>query len=414
MDLTYIITQIRDNIICSQYIGEDCISLHVNDSDSLTGNIYIGRVENVVKNINSAFVEIENKIKCYYKLENNNNIFLCEKNNTAVNIGDKMLVQVVNDAHKTKPPTASGKIEISGRYVVISSDVKGVSISKKAKGSKVCSEAAVNIKDYLFDSIREFNTSIGYDKRFSFGIIIRSNAMNVDMPDIIGEAKELIDSYVKLLKTAFYGKFYTKLYSKEPDYINELAHLAADNNVKVITDIPSCYDLLAEKFGNIANVSLRLYEDELLPLYKLYSVEKNLNLATSKKVWLKSGGYLVIEQTEAMCVIDVNSGKNISKPKRNADKEKMVLKLNIEAADEIFKQVRLRNISGIIIIDFVNMSDENNINELLTHMKRTAKTEVIQTNIVDMTPLGLVEMTRKNNGKTLTECLYANKNAGME
>ena len=111
MTIKYIITQINDNIIYSKYNNNGCLSLNIVDKSSLVGNIYIGRVENVVKNISSAFVEIENKIKCYYQLENNkNNIFLNTKNNKAVNIGDKLLVQVSNDAHKTKPPTATSNI----------------------------------------------------------------------------------------------------------------------------------------------------------------------------------------------------------------------------------------------------------------------------------------------------------------
>lgn len=155
MDIKYIITKINNNIICSQYTGDDCQSLNIADTGSLTGNIYIGRVENVVKNINSAFVEIENKIKCYYPLDSNkNSIYLNTKNNDKVNIGDKLLVQVVNDAHKTKPPTASCKIELTGKYVVLSSDVNGVAVSKKMKNSDICSEAAIMLKDILKASIK--------------------------------------------------------------------------------------------------------------------------------------------------------------------------------------------------------------------------------------------------------------------
>ena len=123
MTIKYIITQINDNIIYSKYNNNGCLSLNIVDKSSLVGNIYIGRVENVVKNISSAFVEIENKIKCYYQLENNkNNIFLNTKNNKAVNIGDKLLVQVSNDAHKTKPPTATSKIDICLLYTSDAAD----------------------------------------------------------------------------------------------------------------------------------------------------------------------------------------------------------------------------------------------------------------------------------------------------
>ena len=134
-------------------------------------------------------------------------------------------------------------------------------------------------------------------------------------------------------------------------------------------------------------------------------MEKNLTQALSPKVWLKCGGYVIIEQTEAMSVIDVNSGKNIARSKKQSDKEKAALKVNLEAAKEIINQIRLRNLSGIIIIDFINMSDDNSTRQLMSYLRELAKKEHIQTNVVDITPLGLVEMTRKNNGKTLKELI---------
>ena len=381
MTIKYIITQINDNIIYSKYNNNGCLSLNIVDKSSLVGNIYIGRVENVVKNISSAFVEIENKIKCYYQLENNkNNIFLNTKNNKAVNIGDKLLVQVSNDAHKTKPPTATSKIDISGQYIVVSSDVKGVSISNKCKKAPVCIEV-------------------------SYGIIIRSSAANADINTVLNEAYSLIDQYEHIIQNAVFGTFYTKLYEKEPPMVSELRHLSADNTIEVITDIPYYYDLLNTHFKDNSNMSLRLYEDELLPLYKLYSVEKTLSEALSRKVWLKCGGYIIIEQTEAMSVVDVNSGKNVTKAKKEADKENNILKTNIEAGIEIIRQLRLRNISGIIIIDFINMAQQESRDKLLSVLKEYARLESIQTNVVDITPLGLVEMTRKNNGKTLKELI---------
>ena len=386
MDIKYIITKINNNIICSQYTGDDCQSLNIADTGSLTGNIYIGRVENVVKNINSAFVEIENKIKCYYPLDSNkNSIYLNTKNNDKVNIGDKLLVQV--------------------KYVVLSSDVNGVAVSKKMKNSDICSEAAIMLKYILKASIKSINSDIGFNDRFTYGLIIRSNAVNATPTAIADEAVKLISEYNSLLKAAVYGKFYTLLKEHEPDYISEIVHFSSDNNIEIITDIKESYNMLSSCFADIPSVTVRFYEDSLLPLYKLYSVEKNLTQALSPKVWLKCGGYVIIEQTEAMSVIDVNSGKNIARSKKQSDKEKAALKVNLEAAKEIINQIRLRNLSGIIIIDFINMSDDNSTRQLMSYLKELAKKEHIQTNVVDITPLGLVEMTRKNNGKTLKELI---------
>ena len=287
----------------------------------------------------------------------------------------------------------------------MSSDVKGVSISNKCKKASVCIEASSVLKDYIKEHLTAFNDKLQASGTFSYGIIIRSSAANADINTVLNEAYSLIDQYEHIIQNAVFGTFYTKLYEKEPPMVSELRHLSADNTIEVITDIPYYYDLLSTHFKNNSNMSLRLYEDKLLPLYKLYSVEKTLSEALSRKVWLKCGGYLIIEQTEAMSVVDVNSGKNVTKAKKEADKENNILKTNIEAGIEIIRQLRLRNISGIIIIDFINMAQQESRDKLLSVLKEYARLESIQTNVVDITPLGLVEMTRKNNGKTLKELI---------
>ena len=119
-------------------------------------------------------------------------------------------------------------------------------------------------------------------------------------------------------------------------------HFSSDNNIEIITDIKESYNILSSCFADIPSVTVRFYEDSLLPLYKLYSVEKNLTQALSPKVWLKCGGYVIIEQTEAMSVIDVNSGKNIARSKKQSDKEKAALKVNLEAAKEIMHSISLQ------------------------------------------------------------------------
>ena len=147
-----------------------------------------------------------------------------------------------------------------------------------------------------------------------------------------------------------------------------------------------------------------MYEDKLWPLHKLYSVEKEIDTALSKKVWLKSGGYLIIEQTEALSVIDVNSGKNVSKAKSMEAIEASALKTNLEAADKLCQQIKVRNLSGIIIVDFINMN-QRNCDILMEHLKSLAKRDIVNTTIVDITRLGLVEITRKKTGKSLSESL---------
>ena len=138
-------------------------------------------------------------------------------------------------------------------------------------------------------------------------------------------------------------------------------------------------------------------------ILKLYALETKLKTATERRVWLKSGGYLIIEPTEALTVIDVNSGKFEASKKKET--EEMIWQVNREAAIEVALQLRLRNLSGIIVVDFINMKRTEDQKALLELLTNEVKLDAVLTNIVDITPLGLVEITRKKNYKTLTEQL---------
>ena len=147
------------------------------------------------------------------------------------------------------------------------------------------------------------------------------------------------------------------------------------------------------------DVVVRLYQDKVLPLSVLYSVESKLETALASRVWLKSGGYLIIEPTEALTVIDVNTGKY----EAGKDPQETYRRINLEAAEEVAIQLVLRNLSGIIIVDFINMQSASYNRELLNHLKALVQKDKVQTHVVDMTPLGLVEITRKKISKPLRE-----------
>lgn len=154
---------------------------------------------------------------------------------------------------------------------------------------------------------------------------------------------------------------------------------------------------------------IRFYDDADYSLSKLYSLEDTINEAMREKVWLKSGGYIIIQQTEAMTVIDVNSGKQTDKSKNEQKRQQSILKTNFEAAKEISRQLRLRNLSGIIIVDFINMKNNDDINELFSYIRQLSSDDKITTTAVDITRLGLVEMTRRKTGKSLKEVLKLDK-----
>ena len=150
---------------------------------------------------------------------------------------------------------------------------------------------------------------------------------------------------------------------------------------------------------------LRWYQDPLLPLKSLYRLNRAVEEATSPRVWLKSGGYLVIEPTEALVVIDVNTGKYAEKKTMS----ETILKINLEAAREIGRQLRLRNLSGIIIIDFIDMKEEEHRRQLLKELEEVVRRDPIKTTVVEITRLNLVELTRKKLHRPLYEQLAALK-----
>lgn len=403
----YVITNFCDMTFCAQFENDVCIELYPVMEESLVGNIYIGRVENVVKNINCAFVEIQKGVKAFYPLEDNKrHIFLNRKNNAAVNQGDFLLVQVSNDAIKTKPATVTSKISLTGKYVVLSADVTKVNISSKNRKNLKCIEYQRRlIEDFDFNVLlSEANiaadTSLG-----NYGFILRTNSSEAEYESIYKEAVHLVNTYAAIIKNALFGRALTCLYNAPAAYVENILSTPKDNLLEIITDNRIVFDMLKKTLPKDTADKIRLYNDKLLPLKNLYSLESELEAALKKKVWLKCGGYLVIEPTEALTVIDVNSGKCVSKKHGINAKEDTVSKVNFEAAKEIAKQIRLRNISGIIIIDFINMKfDENNV-ELLTTLKKLLKNDSITCSLIDITKLGLVEITRQKNGKTLAEIL---------
>lgn len=407
MNTKYIITKVGNALVSAIYNNDDnnCHYLKLLDSGSCVGNIYIGRVENVVKNIDAAFVEFHNKEKGYFSLKDNKHpLFLNNKNNSSVNIGDKLIVRVEKEPVKTKPATLSDVVEISGNYVVVTNSLSGINLSKKIPRNLPLTTTLVkdceNILTSKYDGITK---ELGYPDYFKCGILLRSICKDASLEEVVSDLSQTLDKFYSIIRNALFGTFYTCLYENKPEFINDCIHLSGTNEVEVITDLEPVYNKVREQFLDSSKLKVRLYKDELLPLYKLYSIEKEIELALSKKVWLKSGGYLIIEQTEAMCVVDVNSGKCIPKSRKQEDIEKTALKVNLEACDILMRQLMIRNISGMIIVDFISMKSKENEELIMAHLRSLAKNDLAGTQIIDITKLGLVEITRKRTGKSLAE-----------
>ena len=399
VDLTYIHKNAEKNNKIFYGLYEDNRFYEVNFSDYIRndesakadsiGNIYVGKVKDVVKNINAAFVEYKRGCIGYLSLEENSHvIFLNRKNTDKVCEGDDIIVQISKAAVKTKFPVLTSNISLTARNVVVNIGKSGIGFSGKIKNAVFKSHIHNELDDILDNSNEKF------------GIVIRTNAENAKLDDIKNELNELLSEWEHIKEIAMMRKCFTLLKSEEAPYIKMIKNLYANETDEIITDNEEIYQELMDNFNGKYNI--RLYDDALLPLYKLYSIEKVIEEVCSKKVWLKSGAYLVIEPTEAMTVIDVNTGKCIKGKKLS----ETIYNVNVEAAKEIAYQMRLRNMSGIVMVDFINMDNKEYQDKLLEYLTKLVHKDRIRTNVVDITKLNIVEITRKKVERPVYEQIY--------
>ena len=386
-----VITTIEDRKLVFIFENEEIAEIDViaDDNKVKLDGIYTARVTNIVKNINAAFLSVNDET-LYYDLGEKNPVFLNNKNDNVPHQGDLMLVQVSREAIKQKNASATSKLNIFGENLVLTLNVPGVGASKKLSKDD---------KDRLKAYFSGFDTTL--DNGMSFGIVIRTSAVDVDKDDLIKEARVLKSKLNSIMEAAAFAPSNKMLYDPKNEYNSILGKVGADEGSYVITDDKEVYDELnALCEVRVSDADIRFHNDENITLRALYDLKKYLGLALSKNVWLKNGGYLVIEHTEALNVIDVNTGKSIEGKKA---KEKHVFETNMLAAKEVARQLRLRNMSGIIVVDFIDMNGKEYNDKLMSELKNQLKSDPIHANVIDITALGLVEITRKKVKKPLYE-----------
>lgn len=392
MNSTRIITYIRENILADALLDENGrlteISLTSRIKEPILDNIYVGRVQRIAKNIQAAFVEIAKDTVCYLPLEELKNpaVYVRQAREDQLTEGDELLVQVSREAVKTKGPSVTTNLHINGKYLIVTSGNRHIGCSVKLKTAD--RERLKKLADTL--------------KPGDVGLIVRTNAAEASDEELASEYSRLHERLQKLCTEAVHRTVYSCVYKSRPSYLTSLLNSRNGELQEIVTDDRELYaqigDFLREEMPQELG-KLRLYEDRMQPLKALYRLEKGLSDALSARVWLKSGAYLVIEPTEALTVIDVNSGKYT----KGKDKQAAILKVNREAAAEIARQLRLRNLSGIILVDFVDMEDEDARTGLLAYMRELLKKDPLKADAVDITKLGLMELTRRKQKKTLAE-----------
>ena len=410
-----IITEMHDIRFLLVYENDvlvECYPL-VEKSQVKIGNIYLGRVQKKLKNINAAFITLDGDNIGYLPLDDKPAIVLNRKlpnGLSSIAENDLILVQVVQEPQKMKQAKVTGNISVSGKYIALDLNEGSIGVSKKIKSK----ERFAHLKELInYDDIR-------------YGLVYRTACENASDDDIRSEYDVLSKYISDLIYKALYEKKTGLVSRMKPDYISLIEDYGFERINEIKTDITSVYEslinyfndwkieynipkknvfvknILTDEFNDSKNMlNLSFYNDKDYPYYMLLGLETEITKMLNKKVWLKSGGFLIIEPTEAMVVIDVNTGKSINKK----DRDKHVLRINLEAAKEIALQLRLRNLSGIIMIDFINMNSNEDKKQIVSCLRNEFLKDKISTNFIDITGLDVYEITRKKKRRPLYEMI---------
>ncbi len=397
---------------CALLLQRDRLAVAAFPGDSRVGAIYLARVKDIVPNISACFVEIQPGEICFLPLKEARFPFLLNRAfDGRIKEGDELPVQIVRDAQKTKQPSVTAHISLSNDYFALVFGPPGVSFSAKLGAEQkktleaVLTQAGI-VKDGKLRLSGDGFPYRGTAQMPSAGLIVRTRAAGFtegSAEQLAGHFKSLWDEYMGFFQNTLHRTCFSCL--RKTDAIDDIMArilsqlVAPDEFSELLTDDKQVYaQLEGYRAEHMPEKSLRLYEDSLLPLSKLYGLESKMEEALGERVWLKSGGYLMIQPTEALTVIDVNSGKY-------EGRGEAAFRVNLEAAEEIARQIRLRNLSGIIVVDFINMEEEESRAEVMRRLEKYVRRDRVKTVVVDMTPLGLVEITRKKITRPLREAL---------
>lgn len=392
-----IITKMQINgkscTVCAHVHDQKVVEIHLKPVGVTTAlnNIYVGQVEKIAANIQAAFVRLGQDFNGYLPLNQAEQVIYTDgrKKESALRPGDEILVQISREAMKGKLPALTSNLNFSGKYLVLTSGNQKIGFS-----NKLSKEECRILNNWLEEERNDENRT--------YGIIVRTNSAEASKEEFFRELDMLKKQYEKTVVFGRSRTCFSLLYESEPFYLTAVRNTYTKELEEIVTDIPEFYDRIKESLEQQDSDEIRLlhlYQDKLLPLYKLYNLEGAFDEICHEKVWLKSGGFLVIQQTEAFVSIDVNSGKYTGKKKA----EETYRKINLEAAEEIARQIRLRNLSGIILVDFINMKNPDHQDELFHVLQKYLRRDPVKTKAVDITPLHILEMTRQKVNRPVIE-----------
>lgn len=341
------------------------------DNKACVGDIFAGRVDKILPS-RIAFINIGHDKPVFLQLNDKAEI----ENTRDIKTGQEIIVQVIKEAVDEKCAVVTTNISIAGKYCVAVKDNGEIGVSRKITDD--------NTREKL-KSIAQKYVKPGYS------IVMRTSCINGDCEEIEKEVKNSINLLEVIENKGRYIKAPAIIYKEINPLSKAIRDLGHEISEIIIND-RSEYSKIKAEYDNVI-----LYECNV-PLFMEYGIESQIEKLFHKKIWLDCGGYIVIDETEAMTVIDVNSGKS-TRIKDN-------LKINKEAAVEIARQIRLRNLNGMIVIDFINMADKGENDVLYNVLKSELNRDRIKTHIVGMTELGLMQLTRQKQRKPLSRYIF--------
>ncbi len=358
--------------------------------DRLEGNIFLGIVENILPGMQAAFVNIGKEKNTFIHIRdvvpkisevtgNKNENFGDYNIKDYLKVGMPIMVQVKKDSTNKKGARISMHISIPGRFIVLIPNEKFITLSQKIDNKEE--------REKLLSIVKE-NMPEGY------GAIIRTSAMSKEKEEIITDIKRTVEAY-KDVEQAFekakqQKNLQPKMIYKSENVVQRLLTDLMDQDLyRICTNDEKEYNEISKRLKE-ANKTIKL--EMQANILDMYNIKNQLEELENRKIWLKCGGFITIDKTEALTAIDVNSGKYTGKK----DLEQTIFTVNKEATIEIARQLRLRDIGGIIIIDYIDMQNKENEEKILELLRENLKKDRSKTQIVGFSKLNLLEMTRKH------------------
>jgi ribonuclease E len=356
---------------------------------SIVGNVYLGKVQNVLPGMEASFVDIgHSRNGVLYAGEvgiagdDGEEIPRIE---TVLKSGQSILVQVTKDPMRAKGARLSALVSIAGRHLVLVPGADSVGVSRRLSDSE-----RVRLRD-IAQSIKPSGN----------GLIVRTAAEGAQRPDLERDLERLVETWVEIQKKADRSKAPELIYEEPELELRVIRDLFNRDIARCVVDDSKLEDTLRSYVRTTTpdlDHRLELYRGDL-SIFEEFRATEQIRKSLDRKVWLPSGGHIVIDRTEAMTVIDVNTGKFVGK----SSLEETVFKTNKEAAVEIGRQLRLRDIGGIIVIDFIDMEDASNRDDVIGLFRKELDRDRSRNQVFDISPLGLVQMTRKNVSAGIVE-----------